>query len=41
MIPNENFTSDAAHRTLAAALAAAQASGRNIGRGRASRPPHR
>ena len=38
MIPNENFTSDAAHRTLAAALAAAQASGRNIGRGRASRP---
>lgn len=38
MIPNENFTSDVAHRTLAAALAAAQASGRNIGRGRASRP---
>lgn len=38
MSPDENFTSDAARRTLAAALAAAQASGRNVGRGRASRP---
>lgn len=37
---DEGFTSDVVHRTLAAALDAARATGKNVGRGRASRNPY-